>query len=114
MILIWKNKGLLVLPYTIFSLAFTALIVGALHRNIGGVFSKIDLYTTMGIGLLLSAVWTYLTKDDYYRSRDGTMKKMETENEFFFINMGTWAIILFVGALVLFGNLLFHYFEPTT
>ena len=112
MLLIWKNKGLLVMLYIIVSLIGTAMIIGALHRNFGGIFSKIDFYTTIGIAFFIAGVWTYLTKDDYYKDRDGNKKKMDTINEFFFIRMEIWAYIFFVAALLFLGNLLFNYFPP--
>jgi hypothetical protein len=110
----WKNKGLLVLLYLIVCLIGTAMLVGVLHRNYGGIFSKIDFYTTLGFALLFSAIWTYLTKDDFYRDREGNKMKMDTVNEFFWIRMEIWAYIFFGACLVCFGNLLFHYFGTPT
>ena len=114
MFLVWKNKGLLVLLYLIICLIGTAVLAGVLHRNFGGIFSKIDFFTTLGFALLFAAIWTYLTKDDYYRDRDGNKIKMDTVNEFFWISMGTWVYILLVLSLVCFGNLVFHYFGTST
>ena len=112
MLLIWKNKGILVMLYVIVSFIGTAMLVGILHRNAGGIFSQIDFYTTIGIAFLIAAAWTYRTKDDYYKDRYGNKKKMDTVHEFFFIKMGTWVFIFLCAALIFLGNLVFNYFSP--
>lgn len=109
-----KGKGILVILYLIVSLLVTAELVGLLHRNIGGIFSKIDFYTTAGISFLLAALWTYLTKDDYYKDRNGKKEKMDTENSLIFIQMKTWAVIFCCAGIFFLGNLLFQYLKPTT
>lgn len=109
-----KNKGLLVLLYLIVCLIGTAVIVGELARNYGGIFSKFDFYTTLGFALLFTAAWTYLTKDDYYKDTEGNKVKMDMENEFFWIRMEIWVYIFVALSLVCFGNLVFHYFGKPT
>ena len=110
MLLFYKNKGILILVY-VFSCVFgTFLIIGWLHRNVGGIFSKIDIYTGAGIGLLLAALWTHLTKDDYYKDSEGNKVMMDMENSFFFISMKIWSFIFLAAGLIFLGNLLFHYF----
>ncbi|MEO7121498.1 MAG: hypothetical protein ABIY62_10390 [Ginsengibacter sp.] len=109
-----KGKGILVILYCIVSLLGTAMVVGALNRNIGGIFSQIDFYTTAGIAFLFTSIWTYLTKDDYYKDREGYRKKMDTVNSFIFIKMKIWAIIFSCAALFFFGNLALHYFKQQT
>jgi|HubBroStandDraft_4_1064222.scaffolds.fasta_scaffold161481_1 hypothetical protein len=111
-ILIWKNKGLLVVLYVIVCMIGTAEIIGVLHRNVGGIFSRIDFYTALGFSFLFAATWTYLTKDSFYKDKDGNKKKMETSNEFFWIKMKIWAYIFLGVSVLFFGNLIFHYFEP--
>jgi len=110
MLLIYKNKGLLVLLYIIVSLFAVALIVGILHRNIGGWFSKINLSGTAGTGFLISSVWTYITKDDYYTDSNGNRKKMDIVNELFFIRMEIWSYILAIVGLFFLGNSFLKYF----
>tara|TARA_R110002096_G_scaffold86072_6_gene198459 strand:- start:1494 stop:1838 length:345 start_codon:yes stop_codon:yes gene_type:complete len=83
MILIWKNKGLLVIAYLMVSMFLTALVLGVLKRNFGGVFMSIDLNQSIGIGFLLSAIWTFLTRNDFYLNSSGEKVKMKTRNEFF-------------------------------
>src|SRR5690348_4194913 len=103
MFVAWKNKGLLVIAYLIASCFGVAMISGALSRNFGGIFLKVDNYTTFGLGFLIAAVWTYLTKDDYYTDKNGNKQKMEIPNELYFIRMEIWAYILFGGALIFLG-----------
>jgi hypothetical protein len=114
MLIVYKNKGLLILLYLIVCLIGTSIIVGVLSRNVGGIFLKIDFYTTLGFALLFAAIWTYLTKDDYYKDRNGNKVKMDTPNEFFWISMKIWAIIFLVLAAVLFSNVLFKFFDPVS
>ena len=110
MILIWKNKGLLVILYIIVSLVGSAILMGILERNIGGIFASSDIWSTLGVGMFIAAIWTYLTKDDYYKDKEGNRKKMDTENELFFLSMKSWSFI-FAGLGVLFiGNSIFHFF----
>jgi len=109
-----KGKGILVLLYLIVSSLVTAELVGVLHRNVGGSFASIDFYTTIGISFLFASIWTHLTKDDYYKDRKGSRKKMDTVNSFIFIQMKTWAVIFFCLALIFLGNAWFHYFSRST
>jgi hypothetical protein len=114
MIIFYKNKGLLIILYLIVCFIGSAILVGVLHRNTNGIFSNIDFYTTIGIGFLLTSIWTYLTKDDFYMDREGKKKKMDTPNELFWISMKVWAFIFFGASLIFLGNLIFEYFEPLT
>jgi ribose/xylose/arabinose/galactoside ABC-type transport system permease subunit len=112
MLLIWKNKGILVMLYIIVSFIGTAMLAGVLKRNFGGVFAKIDFYTTIAVAFFIAGIWTWLTKDDYYKDRNGNKKKMETKHEFFFISMTVWSYILCALGVLFLSNLIFHYFEP--
>ena len=111
MLLIWKNKGLLVLLYIVVSFLATAILLGVVRRNVGGFFSRMDFSGTAGLSFLIAAAWTYLTKDDYYKDKNGEKKKMEIVNEFFFIRMERWVYILVGAALIFIGNSIFHYFK---
>jgi len=113
MLLFYKNKGILVLVYLFSCIFGTSIIIGGLHRNVGGIFSKIDIYTGTGIGFMFAALWTYLTKDDYYKNNEGNKVKMDTENSFFFMSMKIWSFILLTAGVIFLGNLLFHYFPVT-
>jgi ribose/xylose/arabinose/galactoside ABC-type transport system permease subunit len=109
MFLVYKNKGLLILLYLIVCLIGTAMLVGVMNRSVGGMFPKIDFYSTLGISLLFTVLWTYLTKDDFYKDRNGNKVKMDTPNEFFWISMKTWVRIFLVLAVLLLSNSLFHF-----
>ena len=98
--------------YIIVSFIGCAMLAGVLQRNVGGVFATVDFYTTTGFAFFVSGIWTWLTKDDYYKDRNGNKKKMDTEHEFFFISMKVWAYILFALGLLFLCNLIFHYFGP--
>ena len=111
MLIFYKNKGILILPILIGSTIATAILNGVLSRNIGGIFSKIDIYSTFGFAFLFAGIVTYLIKDDFYKDRQGNKKKMDTINSFFFIKMQVWALIFLGISLLFFGNLLLHYFN---
>jgi hypothetical protein len=110
MLITWKNKGLVVIMYLLVSFFGVAIITGILQRNLGGAFLKIDFYSTVGTAFLISSIWTYLTKDDYFEDKNGDKKKMEIVNDFFFIRMEIWAFIYFLAALLFLGNSIFNYF----
>ena len=110
MFLIYKNKGLLIVLYLIVSFIGTATLAGAIGRQLGVKFAVI--YTSIGIALIIAGIWTYLTKDDYYKDRNGNKKKLETVSELFFMSMKTWSIILISIGVILVLNLVFKYFPP--
>ncbi|WP_339925396.1 hypothetical protein [uncultured Cyclobacterium sp.] len=91
---------MLVVVYLIVSMFLTASILGVLKRNIAGVFVSIDLNLSIGIGFILSAFWTYLTRNDNYRNSSGQRVKMDTRNEFFFISMEKWSYLFFIAGFV--------------
>lgn len=96
-LLIWKNRGVLVVLYFVVSALACILL---LKDFIGGM-------AALGVGLLVTAAWTYLTKDDYYKDKDGVKQKMDTPNEFFFMSMKIWSyifaglsVVCFIKALI--------------
>lgn len=82
--------------YLMVSMFLTALILGALERNTVGIFSVIDFNLTVGFGFLISAIWTFLTRNDSYLYKSGKKVKMDTRNEFFFITMKIWSYLFFI------------------
>ena len=108
--LIDQTVNVLVILYLIVCFIGTAILVGVLHRNTSGPLSQIDFYTTIGLAFLFASVWTYLSKDDYYRDREGNKKKMDTPNELFWLSMKIWAIIFMCASFLFLGNLIFGYF----
>ena len=110
MILIfYRGTGILVVVYTIFCFFGTALILGSLQRNFGGIFNSIGMSGGMAIGALLAGALTYWTKDDYYKDRNGVRKKTDARNELFFLSMHVWSFILFGLSILLFLNAAFHF-----
>ena len=106
MILVWKNKGILVPVYLIFSFLGTMILNGVLHRNVGGIFSNIGVSVVSGVAFVIAGLVTFLTRDDYYKDKNGVKVKMDTENELFWIPMRVWAYIFFaVGFLMIVNGL---------
>ncbi|CAM1356090.1 hypothetical protein [Tenacibaculum ascidiaceicola] len=107
MIIIYKNRGILIPLFLILPFVGTTILSGVLKRNIGGIFAyDYDFQIVMGIGLLISSLWTYLKSGDYIMI-NGIKEKIEMNNHFFYIPMKTWSYIMFAGGiLVLAGGLL--------
>ncbi len=99
MLLIWKNKGILIPVYLIVSFIVTAIVGGILKRNVGGIFAyNYDLQIIFGIGFLICGLWTYLTSEEYIK-KEGQKIKIEIKNSFFFISMKIWGYIFLVAGL---------------
>jgi hypothetical protein len=94
MFIIWKNKGILIPIYVISSFIVIAILSGILKRNVGGVFANdYDYRIILGLGFLISGIWTYLTSEEYIK-KDGQKIKVNIENKFFFISMKIWGYII--------------------
>ena len=94
MILIWKNKGILIPVYVISTFFGLAILSGILKRNLGGVFAtEYDYRVILGVGLIISGIWTYLTSEDFVK-KNGQKIKVDIENRFFFIPMKIWGYML--------------------
>lgn len=92
MLIIWKNKGILVLVYLIVCFMCISFLNGLIKDKIpfeisSGIF--------VGLALLLAGIWTYLTGEEYIK-KDGRKIKVEIDNRFFFIPMKTFGIILLI------------------
>jgi len=105
-----KGKGILIFLYWVVSTILCTVIVTFLGNNVWPSLSTFDFYTTEGVAFLVTALWTYLTKDNYYKDKEGNKKKMDTVNSFAGVNMGIWSFIFLSAGLIFLGNLLFHYF----
>ncbi|MCD6013631.1 MAG: hypothetical protein K0Q79_3493 [Flavipsychrobacter sp.] len=98
---IYKNKGILIPVYVIVSVLGVTMIAAALHRNYKEVFPTLDVPGTIGTGFLVAALWSYLTKDSYYKDSEGNKVLMDDEHSFWFINMKIWAcIFLAIGTIL--------------
>ena len=99
MIIIWKNKGILILVYVIATFIVIAILSGILKRNIGGIFAyDYDYRIILGFGFLISGIWTYLTSEEFIK-KDGLKIKVDIENKFFFISMKIWGYVITVAGL---------------
>jgi hypothetical protein len=111
MIFIWKNKGILVPIYVIVSFVVTSILFGVLHRNIGGIFSMLNFHFSIGLSFLVVSIWLHLTKDDYYKDKNGNKKKIEVVNSFFFIKLEIWVVIFAIAGFILIASSIFSYFQ---
>lgn len=92
---IYKNKGILVPVFFAVPAIGCGAILISLHRNLAN-FPEVSIQTSFGITFLISAVWTYLAKDTYYRDEIGNKHILDVENSFYFIGMKIWAYIFLV------------------
>lgn len=100
MIFIYKNRGILIPVYFFVSILGIIILNGLLKEYIGGFFSSgYDFQIVLGIGLLISFIWTYITSYDYIEV-DGEKQKIEMNNHFFYISNRLWSYIM-LGASVL-------------
>ena len=101
--IVWKGKGILIVLYFIVSIIGVAI----LSRLIAETFNigKAPIEVLMGFALIVTGIWTKLTAEDYYIDKEGRKKYLEIENDFFFIKMGMWGLILpsIGGGLVIWG-----------
>ncbi|NER17987.1 hypothetical protein [Spongiivirga citrea] len=101
MILIYNNKGILIPVFIIVPLFVCILINGFLKNYVGGVFSyDYDFQIVLGIGLLFSSLWIYLTSHDLIKT-NGKKEKIEMNNHFFYIPNRFWTYIILVAAILL-------------
>jgi hypothetical protein len=99
--IIYKNKGILIPVYLIVSLVGITIITSDLHRSYKESFPEINAPGTIGTGFLVAALWSYLTKNSYYKDSEGNKVVMDIENSFWFISMKIWAyIFLVIGAIL--------------
>ncbi|WP_430401174.1 hypothetical protein [Flavobacterium sp.] len=105
--LIYKNRGILIPVFLIVPAIGFLILSGELGRNFGGYFATESFKQIMiGIGFLISFIWTYLTSEDFIIV-DGKKEKIEMFNHFFYIPNKTWSyIMLGFGILVIIGGLL--------
>lgn len=93
----FQNKG-------IFVPAFFLLFVIGIPFLLDKLFRKIDnfyiLLFYIFTGVIVSAIVTYIFRDDYYKNDKGEKVSLDIKNTFFFINMKWWAYIeFFLGIL---------------
>jgi hypothetical protein len=111
MLIIWKGKGILIIFYFIVCFVGSAILSGVLSRNVGGIFLEMDFVFVLGIAYLLTAIWTYLTCEDYYIDRDGNKMRLFIDHELFFIPMKVWSYIFFGLSILAFCSVIFNYID---
>ena len=100
MLFIYKNKGILVPVYFSVSVLATGMLSGVLKRNVGGVFAvDYSLWIPLGIGVVISGIWTVLTSEVYTRI-NGVRTKVEFESSFYLIPMRIFGWILIAIGLI--------------
>lgn len=103
MLIIWKNKGIMVIVYVIVCLIGIVVLNGLIKTSIPFEY---DFDIPFGIALLLAGLWTYLTGEEYYK-KDGEKIKLDIDNRFFFIPMKKFGLVLLViGALTLISGII--------
>ena len=105
-----KGKGILIILYWMCSSIGSAVAIVYIVENSGGVFKRPSFSFIEGIAFLITALWTYLTKDDYYKDREGNKVKMDTVNAFAFIKMDVWYKIFIGIGLIFLVYSFFHHF----
>lgn len=96
-----KGRGILVIVFCFVSCMLSAMVAGILERNVGGIFAGATWNNILGFAFIMAAIWTWLTKNDYYKDEAGNKVKVAIVNSFIFLSMEVWAI-LFLCAGVLF------------
>jgi hypothetical protein len=105
--LIYKNRGILIPVFLIVPVISFLILSGELGRNFGGFFVTESFKQVMiGIGFLISFIWTYLTREDYILV-DGKKEKIEMYNHFFYISNRTWSFIMLgLGIIIIIGGVI--------
>ena len=109
MVIIFKNKGILVPVYFIGSIVVVMTIGKYLWEALFGptIFSEGSFPIALGFSCLLTCVLVYLTKNDYYVDKNGDKQRMDIENSFFLIKMEYWVYIFFILGIIAFVSSLF-------
>ncbi len=101
MIFIFENKGILIPIYLVVSIIATATGGRAIYEVlIGPEVPDSFIFIGMGVASLITALWTYLTKNDYYTDRNGVKQSMEIRHSFFFIKNDYWVYIFFALGII--------------
>lgn len=102
MIIIYKNKGILVPIFLTVSVITVALLSLGLEYIVGEQIKSFYNNTIIfGIGLFVSGIWTSLKSVDYIEI-NGVKEIYQEENSFYFIPMQIWSKIKYVCAVLVF------------
>jgi len=104
--IIWKGKGVLIIVYFFVTTIVLAIINRLLIENFYFLKnSKLSDMVFFGFVLIVTGLWAKLTAETYYLDKEGRKKTLDIVNDFFFIKMSTWGLILpSIGiGLIIFG-----------
>ncbi len=107
MIIIYNNRGILI-PIFLVIPCFGIFIIAASLRSYyaENISSEVVFQISIGIGLLISFIWTYLTSYDYIEVH-GEKQRIEMNHHLFFISNRLWSYIMLVaGVLTIISGLL--------
>jgi hypothetical protein len=95
MIIFWKGKGILIIVY----FSVSTIVLGITYRLLIENFEflkniELPFLVFAGFVLIVTGLWTKLTAETYYVDKQGRKKTLDIVNDFFFIKMSTWGIIL--------------------
>lgn len=104
MIIIYKNRGILIPFYFVAPLLGVAILSQFLKAYVGGIFeSDYDNQILFGISLFISFAITYHYSEDYI-TINGVKEKVEMDNHFFYIPLKIWSYIMLVGGVITLTN----------
>lgn len=105
--LIFKNKGILIPVFVAVSVIGTAFIVEAVKWSVEDLTTfEPNGYFVLGLGLFISSAWIYFVRHDYVKNKWGQKILVPMENEFYFLSMKTWSIILSIAGfcVIIYGG----------
>ncbi|QHI34690.1 hypothetical protein IMCC3317_00330 [Kordia antarctica] len=107
MILIFNNRGILIPVFLIVPFFGITILYSFLKENVGGFFATDAAFQiALGIGLIISFLWTYLTSYDFIKV-NGEKEKIEMNNYFFYMSNRLWSyIMLGAGILTIIGGIM--------
>lgn len=107
MIFIYNNRGILIPVFLVVPFIGILIIIGLLKSYFGEIFSsEYVLQIAIGIGLLISFVWTYLTSYDHIEV-NGKKERIEMNHHFYYIpNRLCSYIMLVAGVLTIISGIL--------
>ncbi|MBL3658975.1 hypothetical protein [Fulvivirga sediminis] len=91
--IIFRGKGILMIVYFIVSAIGILFINRLLIENLG-FYKSLSIESLIGLIVILTGLWTKVTAEDYYVDKKGKKVSLDIVNDFFFIKMSVWGIIL--------------------
>lgn len=93
--IVWKGKGILIIVYFFITTIVLAIINRLLVENFDFLKNQgLPEIVFFGFVLIVTGLWTRLTSETYYIDKEGRKRTLDIVNDFFFIKMSTWGLIL--------------------